>query len=524
MQFKNLTLRPLSLALTAVLMPAIGMASSHREAPFISTMPTVDATDFYMFTSYEQGRSDYVTFIANYNPLQDSYGGPNYFALNQDAVYDIDIDNNGDAQPDIVFRFKFQNDFKNLTVPAGGSNTAVPLINIGAITASDQSALNRIESYTVTEFRIPGGQGDVGDAWGSNGKPLTASNGGASVFTKPVDNIGNKSIPDYDGYANQYVYIVNIPGCTRTGRVFVGQRKDGFVVDLGEVFDLVNLNPAGPRDGTRNTLTDQNVTSIALEVPKACVLAKTADPVIGGWTTASLRRASALNPDPNGENDAQKFAGKYIQVSRLGAPLVNEVVIGLPDKDRFNASYPKDDGQFLHYVTNPTLPVLLNVLFGSAAQVPHTPRNDLVAAFLTGVSGLNQPKTLSAPGEELRLNTSIAPTPPVSQNDLGVLGSDLAGFPNGRRPYDDVVDIELRVAEGALCGAIGNCGDQTSDPNHGTPYTDGARSPGATAATEMVTGDENANDTYLDHFPYLETPLPGSPNGMNGESPNSRKK
>lgn len=294
------------------------------------------------------------------------------------------------------------------------------------------------------------------------------------------------------------------------------------MVDLGEVFDLVNLNPAGPRDGTRNTLSNKNVTSIALEVPKSCLLASSGDPVIGGWTTASIPHARVINAKPNSENNAESVGGSYTQVSRLGAPLVNELVIGLPDKDRFNGSQPADDGQFLHYVTNPTLPVLLNVLFGGAAQVPHTPRNDLVSAFLTGVRGLNQSATLTAPGEELRLNTSIAPTPPASQNDLGVLGNDLAGFPNGRRPYDDVVDIELRVAEGALCGAIGNCGDQTGDPNHGTPYTDGARSPGATAATEMVTGDENANDTYLDHFPYLETPLPGSPNGANGEQPNAR--
>ena len=205
----------------------------------------------------------------------------------------------------------------------------------------------------------------------------------------------------------------------------------------------------------------------------------------------------------------------YRQVSRLGMPLVNELVIGLPDKDKFNGSAPRDDGQFLNYVTNPSLPVLLNALFGNAAQIPGTPREDLVAAFLTGVKGLNQPANVT-PSEMLRLNTAIAPTPPAAQNDLGVLGGDLAGFPNGRRPYDDVVDITLRVAEGALCGAIGKCGAESSDPNHGTPYTDGARAAGVDAAHSHLSGAIKATDTYLSSFPYLNSPIPGSPNSRNG--------
>jgi len=174
-----------------------------------------------------------------------------------------------------------------------------------------------------------------------------------------------------------------------------------------------------------------------------------------------------------------------------------------------------DDAQFLKYVTNPSLPVLLNALFGNAAIPPGTPRNDLVTAFLTGVKGLNQPLNVR-PAEMLRLNTSVAVTAPAAQNDLGVLGGDLAGFPNGRRPFDDVTDIELRVAMGALCGKIGNCGMETSDPNKGAPYTDGARAAGADAASARATGQIDLADTYLDTFPYLNTPIPGSPNGMNG--------
>lgn len=509
-------LKPVVLVAGLGLIPLLALASSHREAPFVAAHPTVDATDFYMFMSYDANRSGDVTLLANYDPLQDAFGGPNYFALNPSAVYDIRIDNNGDAKPDKVFRFKFKTTYKNLGVPAGGSsNTAVPLINIGQITASDQSTLNRTESYTVTEYD--------GDPRTAQGQPLASTTDGSTTFTKPVDNIGNKSIPDYNAYANQYIYNVTIPGCSQPGQVFVGQRKDGFVVDLGEVFDLVNLNPAGPRDGTRNTLTNKNVTTLALEVPASCLTASGGnDPVIGGWTTASVRQARIINPKPTDENNAEVVGGAYTQVSRLGAPLVNELVIGLPDKNRFNGSQPADDGQFLQYVTNPSLPVLLNVLFGGAAQVPHTPRNDLVAVFLTGIKGLNQPANQQAPGEELRLNTSIAPTAAVSQSDLGVLGGDNAGFPNGRRPYDDVVDIELRAAAGVLCGfdAAMNCGDEMADPNHGTPYTDGARAAGADVANEVVTGDINANDTYLDVFPYLEPPLPGSPNGMNGTPSN----
>ncbi|MGH8128190.1 MAG: DUF4331 domain-containing protein [Gammaproteobacteria bacterium] len=509
-------LKPLVLAVGLGLLPLAAFASSHREAPFVAAHPTVDATDFYMFMSYEPNRTGYVTLLANYDPLQDAYGGPNYFALNPNAVYDIRIDNNGNAKPNIVFRFKFKNTYQNLTVPAGGTaNTAVPLINIGQITPSDQTKLNRVETYTVTEYN--------GDPRTTQGQPLAGTSDGATTFTKPVDNIGNKSIPDYNDYANQYIYTVNIPGCSKTGRVFVGQRKDGFVVDLGEVFDLVNLNPVGPRNGTQNTLHNKNVTTLALEVPASCLTASGgSDPVIGGWTTASLPQAQVINPSPTNESNSTVVGGAYTQVSRLGAPLVNEVVIGLPDKDRFNNSQPADDGQFLHYVTNPSLSVLLNVLFGNAALVPHTPRNDLVAAFLTGIKGLNQPANLQAPGEELRLNTSIAPTAPAKQSDLGVLGGDDAGFPNGRRPYDDVVDIELRAMEGVLCGfnSAMNCGDETTDPNKGAPYTDGAEAAGADAASEVVSGDEYADDTYLDVFPYLEPPLPGSPNGSNGTPAN----
>jgi hypothetical protein len=481
-----------ALLLGAALLPLCAMASSHREAPAIAGLPRLDGTDFYMFRSYEPGRSGYVTFIANYIPLQDPEGGPNFFNLDAHAVYNIHIDNTGSAVDNLNFAFRFTNQVKDLAVSSGGKQIPVPLVNIGPVTVAG-AAVNVQQSYTIEVI-----QNGVGGVFAQN-------SAGGTTFWKPVDNIGNKSIPDYASYAANYVQEFTYPGCASPGRVFVGQRKEGFVANLGEIFDLVNLNPVGPRGAQPNALFDKNVTSIAIELPISCVTSKS-DPVIGAFTTASV-----VTDQTVGVNKVT------LQVSRLGMPLVNELVIGLPDKDKFNASAPVDDAQFLKYVTNPSLPVLLNVLFGSAAVAPGTPRNDLVAAFLTGVKGLNQPVTV-IPSEMLRLNTSTPPTPPASQNDLGVLGGDLAGFPNGRRPYDDVVDITLRVAEGALCGAIGTCGSETTDPNHGAPYTDEARSAGPDAQHLSVSGAIKATDTYLPAFPYLNTPIAGSPNSVNGLS------
>jgi len=476
----------IAVVLAAASIPVLSFGSSHREAPNVAGVPRMDGTDLYLFRSYEAGRQGFVTLLANYIPFQDPDGGPNFYQMEPRAVYAINVDNTGGAIANISFQFRFTNTLEGLAVPAGGAKVAVPLLNIGPVD-KDGRTLNVHESYTVTVVRN-----------GAQSSVQTAENAslGGTTFYKPVDDIGNKSIPDYAAYADNFIYDLAIPGCATPGRVFVGQRKEGFVVNVGEIFDLVNTNPLGSRDGEPNSLSHKNVTSIALEVPISC-LTSGKDPVIGAWTTASM----AVQP--------------FDQVSRLGNPLVNEVIIGLPDKDRFNASKPYEDAQFLKYVTNPTLPVLLNTLFGNAALVPGTPRNDLVAAFLTGVKGLNQPLKVR-PAELMRLNTSIAPTVPAAQNDLGVLAGDLAGFPNGRRPYDDVTDIELRVAMGALCGKIGSCGKEMTDPNNGKPYTDGARAAGPDAATVRVTGQINPADTYLDQFPYLNTPIPGSPNGVNG--------
>ena len=472
----------------------IAFASSHREAPFITRHPKVDGTDFYMFRSYEAGRGAFTTLIANYQPLQDAYGGPNYFSMDPDALYEIHIDNNGDAKEDLTFQFRFTNTNNNATFSVGGRDVAIPLvINGGAINAVNPPGLNVRETYTVTLVR--------GDRRTGSRSPVTNAATGSTSFDKPVDNIGNKSIADYPGYAARHIYAINIPGCTTPGRMFVGQRKDPFVVNLGETFDLINIRipatdfNANAERNAQDSLADANVTSVELEVPTACLTSGT-ETVIGGWTTASLRQARLINPTPSTTGLASKEGGAWAQVSRLGMPLVNEVVIGLKDKDQFNHSKPVNDSQFATYVTNPTLPKLVEVLFGSAGVRAPTnfPRNDLVSVFLTGVQGLNQPANV-VPAEMLRLNTSIAAVAAASQNRLGVIGGDNAGYPNGRRPGDDVVDISLRVVMGKLCALSLIC--RPSDaPSGGIGFTDGAF----------------LDASFVDSaFPYLRTPLPGSP-------------
>lgn len=502
----DFSLKPLvAAALCTASLTAI--ASSHREAPLIGGSPRVDGTDFYMFRSYEPGRDGFVTLIANYLPLQDSYGGPNYFKLDANALYEIHVDNNGDAAEDLTFQFRFTNTYKNLGVPTGapgGANVGVPLNNIGPVDA-EAANVNVVESYTLSLVR--------GNRRTGTSAPIVDASSGSATFGKPVDNIGTKSIPDYAAYANGFIRPITIPGCNTPGRVFVGQRREGFVVNLGQVFDLVNLNPLGARNSASNVIDDKNVTSLALEVPTSCLTAGD-DPVIGAWTTASLRQSRILNPSPTGPvaSSAGKGptveGGAYTQVSRLGSPLVNEVVIGLQDKDKFNASEPKNDvANFGTYVLYPTLPVLVNVLF--QVPPPATPRNDLLAAFVTGITAtvngspfkFTAPANLTVPGEMLRLNTAVAPTPAASQKDLGFLACDLAGFPNGRRPVDDVVDIALTAVEGAIAENALNL--QTCDVSGPTPTVKNA---GA------VVNDGALPDAadYLTVFPYLASPLPGS--------------
>lgn len=491
MKYKHL-FAALGLGLATLGVAENSFASSHREAPFITKIPKVDGTDFYMFRSYENGKEDTVTILANYLPLQHPYGGPNYFSLDPAALYEIHIDNNGDAKEDLTFQFKFQNKRQGIAVDAGGVQTQIPLINAGPTGPGrkDNGNLNVLESYNLTLVK--------GDRRSGARFSIKDYQTGSNTFKKPVDNIGTRSIPNYEAYARDHIRPIRIPGCEAPGRVFVGQRKEGFAVNLGQTFDLLNFTkrqelgggaftPIGEENNNvgPNSTADLNITTLALEIPVSC-LTNGSEPVIGGWTTASISPLPIL----------RKVQRGFFQVSRLSMPLVNEVVIGLGKKNKFNSSEPKDDGQFASFVTNPSFPELVEIVFQGAVKAPNTfPRTDLVATFLTGlnVPGVinNQPQNVVA-SEMMRLNTTTPVTPADKQNRLGVIGGDGAGYPNGRRPGDDVVDITLRVAMGRLI-SLGLFNGEAQSGN--LDFTDGA----------LVTSADFDNV-----FPYLKSPLAGN--------------
>ncbi|MGD0675085.1 MAG: DUF4331 domain-containing protein [Polyangiaceae bacterium] len=509
---------PVALFVGLVLLPLAARASSHREAPFVTKNPKVDGTDLYLFNSYEAGRAGFVTIIADYQPFQDAYGGPNYFQMDPDALYEISIDNTGDGVEDLTFQFQFQQTLASsgngISLPIGyadGGETlsvAVPFLNVGPLNGDAGAAgnLNVTETYTVNLV--------TGDRRTGVSAPVKSS-AGSATFTKPTDNIGVKSYPGgYQAYASQFVYAIDIPNCATPGRLFVGQRAEPFAVNLGPIFDLIDA-PAAIITGTEgpqvapNPLAKKNITSLELEVSASCLTASSTQSVIGAWTTASVRQARVINPGATYSVPTVE-GGAWTQVSRLGAPLVNEVVIGLPDKDHWNSSAPKDDAQFAKYVTNPTLPKVIDLIFGVGFEPQLFPRADLVEAFLTGVPGVNQFPTPEggAPtaAEELRLNTAIAATPAAGQNYLGAAacfvngtltltntGCDPAGFPNGRRPGDDVVDIALDVMEGYLIPTV-------SPAYSGTP-------------TLFTDGVQQLASQFDSTFPYLTTPTSGANGG-----------
>ena len=516
MSLKHVFLATAAVASLSAFTAVPSNASSHREAPAITETPKVDGTDLYMFRSYEPGREDFVTFIANYQPIQVPYGGPNYFTMDPDALYEIHIDTNADAVEDLTFQFDFNNDLINdtgITLNIGGEDVPIALRAAGPVTGPNSPNLAETEEYEVFVVR---------------GDRRSGERQSAGTFDKPLDNIGTNTIPDYPAYAAQFISDINVPGCDTAGRVFVGQREEAFAVNLGEVFDLVNLVPIDgdvalddngttfPGGITQDRANDDlvgeaNITSLALELPISC-LEDDGDNIIGAWTTASLPQAQIEDPSPTYEQPAA-LGGAFVQQSRLSGPLVNELVIGISSKDLFNAAEPTQDGALAVFVTNPTLPAIIDLLFRDAVNgalgtsianlaPSNLPRTDLVAAFLTGINGLNQPANV-VPSEMMRLNLAIAPTPIDQQSTLGVIGDDLAGFPNGRRPGDDSVDIALRVVMGALCHPVPIAGEPTDlglcnpeDAPIGTvPLTDGA--PISAAELQNV-------------FPYLNNPIPGA--------------
>jgi Domain of unknown function (DUF4331) len=388
------------------LAPKQATASSHREAPLISGQPQYDNTDLYAFVSPD--RPDTTTLVANWIPFEDPAGGPNFYKFASDAQYNINIDPDGEGGADLTYRWTFKDRYRN-------PNTF--LYNTGPVTSLDDQDLNFRQTYDLQVLHR------------QNGVLRSTT---TILKDAPVapSNVGQASMPDYARLRGQAVR--SLPG---GGKVFAGQADDSFFLDL-RVFDLLyggNLSEVG-----NDTLRGYNVNTVAIQVPSRMLRKSDKQPIIGVWTTTSRRNA----------------AGDFTQVSRLGMPLVNEVVIPLKDKDKFNASSPWKDAQFGKYVTNPELPKLIKAVYGIPA--PAEPRNDLVQVFLTGVPGLNQPAGVR-PAEMMRLNTAIAPS--ATPKRLGVLDGDNAGYPNGRRLTDDVVDISLQVVEGELVGKKNDLGD-----------------------------------------------------------------
>jgi hypothetical protein len=439
----------------------LGVASSHREAPLISADPLADNTDVYAFVSPDA--PDTVTMIANWIPLEAPGGGPNFYKFGDDVLYRINVDNDGDADDDIVYEFRFK---------TGIQNRQTFLYNTGPIASLDDPNFNIRQTYTVTRID-------------RQGRHVLGDN-----LTTPPVNVGARSTPNYDALAGAAVHTL-----PDGSRVFAGQRDDPFFVDLGSVFDLLGLRPFNaahviplpPAPGV-DGLKGLNTHTIAIQVPKhrlthdGSLGTDAANPrsIIGVYSTTLRRR---LRIEDEGDRDDSR-GDDWVQVSRLGMPLVNEVVIPLGRKDRFNASDPRDDQQFAPLVLNPEPARLIPVLY-PVVQVPAAPRNDLAAIFLTGVAGLNQPAQVR-PAEMIRLNMAIPPS--ASPNRLGLLAGQLDGFPNGRRLGDDIVDIEVR----ALAGA--------------TPFT-----PTFNVAPNNLLGDGvDANDkTFLPNFPYVASPFAG---------------
>lgn len=432
-------------------------ASSHREAPLIASDPLADNTDVYAFV--DPNDPGFVTFVTNFIPLEFPSSGPNFHRFDDNVLYEVMVDNDGDAVEDITFQFRFRTHLKN---------PGTFLYNTGPVTTLDDPDLNVTQLGFV--YRVDGPR--------RTGTPVPLG----SLPVMPA-HVGLNSMPDYERMIGSGVQ--QLPSGMR---VFAGPRDEGFYLDLGAVFDLAQLrNLTGNFGPPVDSTSGFNVHTIAFQVPMEQLTRSGARPsspsdpnaVIGVWSTAS--RQALTSRSPGGES----HTGPWVQVSRLGNPLVNELVIDLARKDVFNGLEPTGDGAALDLVTDPEVARLLSGLFG--VSVPPPPRTDLVTIFLTGIPGLNAPPQVT-PSEQLRLNMAISPATGSQVSRLGLLGGDVAGFPNGRRVGDDVVDIALRVMAGAT-----------------------ALTPQFDVASNNSLGDGvDGNDlAYLEVFPYLASPHPG---------------
>ena len=493
----------------ALLAPGTSTASSHREAPYTLSDPQADNTDTYAFVSPDNANT--VTLMANFQGFQEPAQGPNFYPWDDKARYEIHIDNNGDAKPDITYRWQFK-DVDNRGTAERGETDGTFLLNDGPVSSFDDATLKFKQTYDLQGIRY--------NADGTEQAPIALVTGGKAA----PPNVGRASTPDYAKLRNEAITTANTP--QGAGKAFAGPSDDPFFLDL-RIFDLLyggDLSETG-YDG----LSGYNVNTVALQVPKNLVVANNdagKNPVIGVWSTSSRQQNRVLlgnNAAPqtgvNQDSDTVQPSGPYVQVSRLGNPLVNEAVVPANLKDFFNRSTPDTDGKFLAKVQDPEVPILVesiykipnpNKLGGAAAK-----RNDLTAAFLTGFSkdvfagrtfggagagvldadlnslDLNEVSPNPVPAEYLRLNVNVAPKKPgdAGFSRLGAVGGDLAGFPNGRRLQDDVVDVALQVLEGVL-----------------------VRPAGATKDAVAGLGDAvNASDRAISStFPYVALPHSGS--------------
>ena len=402
------------------LAPIGASASSHREAPLISQDPVADNTDTYAFVDPVDPSK--VDIIANWIPVEVPAGGPNFYSFGDDVLYQIHVDNVGDAKDHIVYSFQF----KTKTV-----DPTTFLYTTGAVSYDASSKTyknwNRPQTYDVALWR--------------NGDNRRI----ASDLLTPPDAVGKNSTGDAANYHQLATAAIHDVGSDL--KVFAGQRDDPFFVNLGGIFSPLNIT--GAQVGAVDTLTGVNTHTIAIQVPKTSLKGPN-DSVIGVWATSKRPTTTVLRN--NGTKETGNAGHFWTQVSRLGNPLVNEVVVPLGGKDLFNATTPADDKQFLTGVTSPLLAKYLNAFF--KVDAPETNRTDLVAVFLTGIKGLNMPSNPNlVPGDELRLNMDIAPTHknPNEVNRAGALGGEKDGFPNGRRIGDDVTDIAIQAVAGATC-------------------------------------------------------------------------
>jgi len=473
-----------------------GSGSSHREAPLSSIDPTADDTDVYAFVAPDAPNS--LTLVANWIPFEDPAGGPNFYRFDDRASYYLNVDNTGDGKYDIRYKFKFKTKVRN----PGSFLYALP-----GVKSVDDPKLNLVQTYSVWRER-----------WHKD--HLVSNRLVAHGLPVAPNNVGPKTIPSYDAVAGQA--IRSLPG---GGKVFAGPVDDPFFVDLGSTFDAINIDMpgrmgigTGNQGGGKDDLAGYNVHTIALQVPKSDVTrdhktpadAKSADAVVGIW--ASTYRPRLLVTDQSPVASAAKLTRKAkharrasddngeVQVSRLGNPLVNEVVIPLGQKDKFNATQPSDDlKNFGKYVLSPELAKVINILF-PGLNVPESNRTDIVQALLTGVPGLTQIAPGAPPTDTLKINLGVAPNETPSR--FGVLAGDTQGFPNGRRLTDDVVDISERVVGGFLKGnklPLGDGVDQNDKPFRTSfPYV---ASPAA------------GFDSQLKRTEPAHAPVPGDPTG-----------